>query len=83
MSFPFNNKLYHVVNESGQTYLCGIENTHLITLSMISETRLSAYNSCEFLSRDNPYLLSFDNYKTNGFLSVKGNLIKKYLFEKE
>lgn len=83
MSFPYNGVLYHIVNNSEKTYICRVENNHLVTLSLISETGLSAYNRYEFLSKDYPFLISFDNYKANGFLSVKGNLIKKYLFEKE
>lgn len=83
MSFPYNNKLYHIVNESNQSFLCGVEDNHLVTISLISETALSIDKRYEFLSKENPYLIAFDNYKENGFLSIKGNLIKKYLFEKE
>lgn len=83
MSFPYNNKLYHIVNESNKSFLCEVEDNHLVTISLISETALSTDNRYEFLSKDNPYLIAFENYKGNGFLSIKGNLIKKYMFEKE
>lgn len=86
MSFPFDGQLYHVVSDSKTLYLSQISENKLVTVDTIysgldnfykrGEGILYTYSTEGFKTKDNHYIVMFENSGLVGFLDIFENKIR-------
>lgn len=86
ISFPFNGQLYHIVSDSKKLYLSQIKDNKLVTIDTVfcglenfykkGDGILYTYSTEEFKTRDNHYVVLYENSGLVGFLDIYENEIK-------
>jgi hypothetical protein len=86
LSFPYEDQLYHIVSDSKTLYLSQIKNNKLVTVDTIysgldnfykrGEGVLSGYRTEGFKTKENHYVVLFENRGLVGFLEIFENNIR-------
>ncbi len=86
ISFPHNGELYHVVSDSKTLYLSLIKENKLETVDTIysgldnfykrGDGILYTYSTTGFRTKDDHYIVLFENSGLVGYLDIFGNKIK-------
>lgn len=75
-TFPFKNKLYHVVTDFEKTYLTEIIGNKFVSIDTISNESLRTYDPEVFITPNKHSIVFFDNEKASGYLDIFENTIK-------
>ena len=86
ITFPYKEKLYHIIQSSEKLYLSQLVNEKLVTidtiynnLSSFYKTRdgvIYSYSTNSFKTKDNHHIILFENSGLLGFLDIYENKIK-------
>jgi hypothetical protein len=80
-SFPYNDKLYHIITDFKKTYLAEISGHKFKNIELLSEKSIWTYYPEVIKTIDNHYVLFFDNDEAAGYVDIFANSIKLYLYE--
>jgi hypothetical protein len=85
-SFPYNDQLYHIVSDFNTLYLSKLERNVLLTvdtifkglhnLTKVIDGSRHHYNTSGFVTKDNSYVVLFENSGLVGYIEIKDNKIK-------
>jgi hypothetical protein len=86
ISFPYDGQLYHIVSDSKKLYLSQIRDNKLVTIDTVysgldnfykqGDRILYIYSTDGFRTRDNHYIVLYENSGLVGFLDIFENKIK-------
>lgn len=73
-SFQYKGKLYNIMSKNGKTFLTTIKDNKLKILNQILEEQI--WHSDTYKDEKGNLIIPFENDKINGYIEIKGNLIK-------
>jgi len=74
-SFPYEGQLYHITTDFQKTYVSKIEDDKLVHLDLVSDGSIWTYDPSVIKTKDDHYIVFFNNKKAVGYLDIFGNKI--------
>lgn len=74
-SFPYEGELFHVVTDFRKTFLTKIQNGKFVTIETISDKSIWTYNPEVIRTKDNQYIVFFENKETSGYIEILGKKV--------
>lgn len=74
-SFPYQEKLFHIVTNFEKTFLAKIENNKFVTIDAISDKDIRTYDPEVFKTKDNHFIVLFSNQDVKGYFDIFENKI--------
>ncbi|SFG87014.1 hypothetical protein [Pontibacter chinhatensis] len=80
-SFPYQGDLFHIITDFKRTFVSKIENKRFVTIDTVSNEGIWTYNPEVIKTKNDQYIVFFNNKEVKGYLEIDDNLITLYRFK--